>query len=203
MPTPPDAAPPGELSGPAAEVSAVLCYPFNCQSEKELHEAVRAAPARSRAARAHRCACAAVRRRVELAELPRDAGQPAEPQPDAAPVPTLPSARAQHALDQCVEAGERRRFRVESSCRRWRRIYQSCGLHGDLDCSRQLEWLRDCIRSRARRAAARSRHGRARRLARAGRWSRSRRRNHRGSRAWIRGIRGVGTPGRIYNISHS
>ena len=55
--------------------------------------------------------------------------------------------RAQHALDECVEAGERRRFRVDSSCRRWRRIYQSCGLHGDLDCSRQLEWLRDCIRT--------------------------------------------------------
>ena len=55
---------------------------------------------------------------------------------------------SQDALDACVEAGERRRFQVEASCRRWRRIYQSCALHGSLDCSRQLGWLRDCISKR-------------------------------------------------------
>ena len=142
-----DAAP-GELSSEAAEVSGVLCYPFNCRSVKERHEAVRASPARQapHALTAVR-ERAAVRRCVELAELPRDAGVPAEPRAGIMRHIFTRLICAQHALDECVEAGERRRFRVDSSCRRWRRIYQSCGLHGDLDCSRQLEWLRDCIRT--------------------------------------------------------
>jgi hypothetical protein len=36
---------------------------------------------------------------------------------------------------------------VEASCRRWRKMYQTCMLKGPDDCSRQLEWLRDCTKS--------------------------------------------------------
>eukprot|EP00320_Phaeocystis_rex_P001487 CAMPEP_0119068090 /NCGR_PEP_ID=MMETSP1178-20130426/10477_1 /TAXON_ID=33656 /ORGANISM="unid sp, Strain CCMP2000" /LENGTH=101 /DNA_ID=CAMNT_0007049783 /DNA_START=27 /DNA_END=329 /DNA_ORIENTATION=- len=37
------------------------------------------------------------------------------------------------ALDSCVELGEKRRFRVETNCRRWKRLFQSCLLHGNGD----------------------------------------------------------------------
>lgn len=59
---------------------------------------------------------------------------------------------AREAMDQCVEAGERRRFSLLAECNRLRRLHQSCLLHGGSDCMEALERLHDCVRQCERAA---------------------------------------------------
>jgi len=50
------------------------------------------------------------------------------------------------AMDACVESAERRKFFVESECRRWRRRHQTCLLQHGADCQVQLSTLLACVR---------------------------------------------------------
>ena len=45
----------------------------------------------------------------------------------------------------CVEAGERRRFYLDSQCSRWKRLYQSCILSGYADCNEQMLKVHGCM----------------------------------------------------------
>ena len=51
------------------------------------------------------------------------------------------------AMDACIEPAERRRFRSDNECRRWRRLYQSCILESQspTECDGRLQRFHKCV----------------------------------------------------------
>ena len=55
--------------------------------------------------------------------------------------------RTREAMDACIEPAERKRFRGDNACRRWRRLYQSCILESQAptDCDGRLQRFHKCV----------------------------------------------------------
>ena len=53
----------------------------------------------------------------------------------------------QVAMDACIDASEQIRFRGDTACRRWRRLYQSCILESasPSECDRALRKFHTCV----------------------------------------------------------
>jgi nicotinic acid phosphoribosyltransferase len=52
---------------------------------------------------------------------------------------------AREAMDDCIEAGERRRFSLLAQCSRFRRLHQACLMQGGSNCAAELYRLQECV----------------------------------------------------------
>ena len=98
-------------------LATMLSYPFGCAQLSEAYAQVLRRPAPS----PHRSQCSRSSASRLLAQCLSQHGHWSKCQ------------ASRDALDACVEVGEKARFRLETQCRRWKRLFQSCLLQGTSD----------------------------------------------------------------------
>ena len=110
-----------------ADLQLWLKYPFGCRQLVEAFDEARARPPR-----------APPRRLLTSGARAQCKGRAAD---------WSACDQKREAMDACIEPAERRRFRSDNECRRWRRLYQSCILESQspTECDGRLQRFHKCV----------------------------------------------------------